>query len=244
MDKPYSTHYQIRSSEADCFGRLTLNHLLEFMQESAGQNCEQEGWGRSELMKRGLFWAVIRQKVSITRLPSAMETIRVDTWPMPVTRTAFPRATMAYDERGNELFRAIGLWIVMDYENRKMVLPAKCGLDVPGLLTGLEMTPPGSIVPRELANQELRQVRYSELDWNGHMNNCRYLDWVTDVLPAEFQRAHQPKSFTVAYASEAREGERLAVDWELSTQGELSVEIRRQEEIPGKGRVFGARLQY
>ena len=61
---------------------------------------------------------------------------------MPTTRTAYPRSTIAYDADGKECFRAISLWVLMDTQNRSMVLPGKSGVDVAGLLRGCELAVP------------------------------------------------------------------------------------------------------
>ena len=53
-----------------------------------------------------------RHRVEITRLPTIGETIRVETWPMPPTKVAFPRSIIAYDEAGKEIFRSISLCFI------------------------------------------------------------------------------------------------------------------------------------
>jgi acyl-ACP thioesterase len=146
------------------------------LQEVAGDHSTLLGTDRESLMRKNLFWAVIRHRVQITRLPGKNEKITVQTWPMPTTRTAYPRSTVAYDEQGNECFRGISLWVLMDAESRAMVLPGKSGVTVNGLLTGSELAAPGSMALQNAPLQMHRTVRYSDLDVNGHMNNCRYMD--------------------------------------------------------------------
>lgn len=164
---------------------------------------------------------------------------------MPTTRTAYPRSTVCYDEQGNECFRSISLWVLMDRETRAMVLPGKSGVQVQGLLMGSELAAPGSMVPRELAEQQMRTVRFTDLDINGHMNNCRYLDWITDLLPGSFYEGHSIREFTVCYLSELREGEELALHWEMRDGPMLQVEAQRPNVSgsTGHSRVFSARIE-
>ena len=172
--------------------------------------------------------------------------LRVETWPMPTTRTAYPRATAAYDAQGQELFRGISLWILMDMETSAMVLPGKSGVDVQGSLQGNELTLPGSLLPKELANTECRTVRFSDLDFNRHMNNCRYMEWVDDLLDADFHEAHSPKELLVCYLSEARESEKIDIAWEVSQEDVLRVDAQRDAEglSAGHSRVFAAQVQF
>ena len=242
----YTQKFTLSDMEVDCFGKLKLSALLYFAQEVAGKHCIQLGADYETLQQKNLFWAVTRHRVQITRLPVRGETITVETWPMPTTRTAYPRSTIVYDAEGNECFRAISLWVLMDMETRAMVLPGKSGVAVEGLLRGSELAVPGSMVAREFANSETRTVRFTDLDWNGHMNNCRYLDWVTDTLPSAFHESHTAREFTICYLSEAREGETLELNWELSEEGCLTVNTtRRGEDVSaGHSRVFSAKILY
>ena len=124
---------------------------------------------------------------------------------MPTTKVAYPRSTVAYDAEGRECFRGISLWVLMDAVSRAMVLPGKSGVTVSGMLTGSELAAPGSMALQNAPQQMRRTVRYSDLDVNGHMNNCRYMDWVLDTLPGAFHGEHSVSEFTVNYLSEARE---------------------------------------
>ncbi len=240
MEPLYKQQFTVSDIHLDRFGRLKPSVLLYFAQEAAGKHAALLGAGWEDLSGKHLFWAVIRHRVQITRLPVRGETVTVETWPMPTTRVAYPRSVIAYDETGGELFRAISLWVLMDTDTRAMVLPGKSGVTVPGSLRGTELAPPGSIAPMQLASSMTRTVTYTELDRNGHMNNTRYLDWVDDLLPSAFHEQHPMREFTICYLSEAREAQQLCLFWELGDGPSVSVDAcREKENEPGKTeRVF------
>jgi acyl-ACP thioesterase len=242
----YSQTFTLTDLDVDCFCKLKLSSLLFYAQEVAGKHSALLGADYDTLAQKKLFWAVTRHKVQITRLPSLGETIIVETWPMPTTRVAFPRAMAAYDSQGNELFRSISIWVLMDLENRSMVLPGNSGVNVGGLLTGNELSVPHSILPKSLCNSTQRTVTYSCLDRNGHMNNTRYLDWVADLLPSAFHREHSPRELLICYASEALEAQVLNLDWELTEDGILQVDAHREstDVSDKKHRVFSAQVLF
>lgn len=246
MSGIYQKEYQIPVYAVDCHNRLKLSQLLQYIQALAGDHSDLLGTDRGALSQKGLFWAVIRHRVQITRLPRAGETVTLETWPLPTTRTAFPRSAVAYDTQGNELFRSISLWVLMDINSRAMVLPGKSGVAVEGLLRGNELSAPGSLTPKALRNCQSRTVRFTDLDWNGHMNNCRYLDWVMDALPSAFHARHTPKEFSICYLSEAWENETLSLHWDLSAEDGLLVDAHRESEDSQSGhcRVFSAKILY
>ena len=243
MESIYTQNFTITDNCVDCFGNLKLSTLLYFAQEVAGNHFDRIAMTYDQLASRGMFWAIIRQRVSITRLPKSGETIRVETWPMPNTRVAFPRHVAAYDESGNELFRCISLWVLMDLESRSMILPGKSGIALPGTTQGNELLPPASLPAKQLLNHRNRTVCFTDLDRNGHMNNTRYLDWIADLLPSQFHRDHSPREFTVCYLSEAREGQELTLSWEFFDDGCLNLDAHRCSGEKTE-RIFSARLQY
>lgn len=227
----------------DRFGRLRASKLLFLAQEAAGRHSALLGTDRDSLEDRNLFWAVTRTRVQITRLPRTGEQVRLQTWPMPATRVAFPRSVIALDSGGRELFRCISLWVLMDRTSRAMVLPGKSGIRVEGLTRGDELAAPGSLMPRDLDSSAARIVRFTDLDVNGHMNNARYFDWIYDLLPAAFHEAHPIREFTIVYASEALEGQELTLSWQILEDGAMQVEGTRTDD-GGSHRVFAAKLQF
>ncbi len=238
MKEYYSKDFTITDIHVDCFGRLRPSMILMLAQEVAGTHFNQISMSYDALGEMGLFWAVTRHKVQITRLPTLGQTIRVETWPMPTTRVTYPRSVVAYDQEGRELFRAITLWVLMDRSSRAMVLPGKSGVEIPGVLRGNELASPLGLPARILGNRQQRRVCFTDLDRNGHMNNTRYLDYLADLLPSVFHREHPVKAFTVCYLSEAREGDELELSWELQEGGVLQMQASRQGQ-----RVFAAKLE-
>ncbi len=243
MQEIYSQNFSITDAAVDCYGRLKLSTLLYFAQEVAGRHFDRIAMDYEALAMRGMFWAIIRQRVQITRMPRRGETIRVETWPMPTSRVAYPRSVVAYDESGSEVFRCISLWVLMDVNSRAMILPGKSGIAVHGTLRGNELAAPGSLAPKALSNSHSRRVAFTDLDRNGHMNNTRYLDWIDDLLPSAFHLGHEPKELTVCYLSEAREGQMLDLHWDFLEGGCLQVDAHRESD--GKTeRIFSARICY
>ena len=243
MEPIYSQNFEITDLHVDCFGRLLPGRILFLMQEAAGNHFAQLSMDYDSLAQRGLFWAITRNKVQITRLPVRGETIRLETWPMPTTRVAYPRSIVAYDAAGNEVFRSITLWVLMDMQDRSMVLPGKSGIEVAGTLRGNELASPMGLPAKALVNSCSRTVCFTDLDRNGHMNNTKYLDWIADLLPSEFHRSHSPGEFTVCYLSEAREGQELLLSWEFTEEGTMNLDAHR-ENGEKQERIFSARLQY
>ena len=246
MNPIFRQTYTLTDSQADAFGRAKPSALLSMVQEIAGAHCLSLGTDWETLQKKHLFWAVTRHHIQITRLPRLGQTITLETWPMPTTRVAYPRAVAAFDEAGKPLFQVISLWVLMDVSTRSMVLPEKSGITVDGLLRGNELSSPRALPAFQTEMQTLRQVQFCDLDRNQHMNNARYLDWAMDLLPSSFHRNHPVKDITLCYLSEASEGQQIDLQWTHSPEDLFRLNgYRRTEDLSApQERVFGAQLQF
>ena len=243
MEPIYQTNFTVTERDVDCYGRLKPSMILSYAQQVAGMHSTEMTVGYDALAKRRMFWAVTRHKVQVTRLPMLGETIHVETWPMPTTRVAYPRSMVAYDSNGSEVFRSICLWVLMDLDTRNMILPGKSGISVVGTLRGNELTTPMGLPAKALRNRRQRQVCFTDLDRNGHMNNCRYLDWIADLLPSGYHSGHEIREFTVCYLSEAREGQNLDLRWDFPEDGYMYMDAHRKDDDQDT-RVFSARLLF
>ena len=241
MDYIYRETFHIAGNAVDRFNRLKPSALLDMMQQVATNQCALLAMDWDTMAAKGLCWVVTRQQVQILRSIPGGSTITVETWPGITSRVAYPRSTIGYDEKGNEVFRAISLWVLMSITDRKMVLPGKSGLNFSGIERGCELAVPGSLAPAKLEGSTVRQVVYSELDVNGHMSNTRYLDWMMDLLPASFHSGHILSEFSVTYLSEGKEGDRMVLGYELTPDGQLRLEAQEQES---GHRVFAVKAQF
>lgn len=243
MEPIYQQDFKIDTLYVDCCGRLMPSKILYILQEVAGRHFSELAMDYDALARQGMFWAVTRHKVQITRLPRKDEVIHIETWPMPTTRVAYPRSMVAYDEAGNEVFRSISLWVLMDLNTRNMILPGKSGISVAGTLRGNELASPMGLPSKLLGSHRERTVGFTDLDRNGHMNNTRYLDWIYDLLPSDFHTRHTVREFTVCYLSEAREGQQLDLHWDFLEEGVLQVDAYRKGEEKDE-RIFAARILF
>lgn len=244
MQQSHKENVVITADMTDEYGRLRPSAALRLTQTAAGHHCDALGLGEDFMAQKGLFWAIIRNAFTAAKMPRVGQCITLDTWPMPTSRTCYPRACIAYDEEGRELFACHSFWILMDRQTRAMILPGKSGIDVPGVIR--EHTPPAprSLSPIPADAGDRRQVSQADLDQNGHMNNARYLDWAEDALGADFRREHQLRQATLCYLNEAKLGQSLRSCLEYSGENPVRFDLRREKDGDGFDRIFSAELEY
>ena len=79
MEPIFRKEFEITDLYVDCFGRLKPSAILFLAQETAGHHCKDLGLSWEQLAEKGLFWAVVRHRVQITRLPHRGETVTAET---------------------------------------------------------------------------------------------------------------------------------------------------------------------
>ena len=243
MELVFTKSYEIKDNMVDCFGFLRPAQMLFIAQDVAGKDFEKSGESSDVLALQRRFWAVVRQRVQITRTPRSGETLRVETWAMPPKSTYCPRSVVAYDEKGRECFSVTSVWVIMDLDTRELVPMAKSGIQINGVLRGTELAVPKGLKEQEYTRSSLRTVRYSDIDRNEHMNNTRYLEWVDDLFSVKFHREHTLREMIVDYRKESREGDTLDLRYGIWEDNTVQVDAHRTENGEDH-RVFSARLLY
>ena len=69
MERITGDLYSVRATDCDYNGRLRMDALFIMMQEGAEHNAATLGAGHGQLLSRGLFFALTRMHVRITRMP-------------------------------------------------------------------------------------------------------------------------------------------------------------------------------
>ena len=239
----YEKEYLLTDMHTDAFGRAKPSALLSFAQDIAGEHASALSDNWEELQKKHLFWAVSRHKLEVFCTPTIGQILLLRTWPMETTRVAYPRAVEGYAQDGTLLFRMVSLWVLMDTEKRSLVLPGRGGVTINGCNRGCEGEIPSSLLPGVYENSGCRTVAYSELDRNRHMNNTRYLEWISDLLPLSFHETHCLFSCTVCYLQELLPQQTLQFTWQLEEDGLLRLDGYLADSTPEK-RIFAAQVQF
>jgi medium-chain acyl-[acyl-carrier-protein] hydrolase len=211
----------LRTGDVDIHAEWRAGGVFQAMQEVASAHCEEHGLGIRAMRERNLAWVISRARLHMERLPRLGETVTVRTWPKPPQHFFFPRY-FAFFENGEAIGAASMLYVQLDLTSRHMAKPWLGGNDE--LTCDLEpsLPLPGAI-PNLAAPVETveRVARYSDLDFNGHVNNARYLDWFYDCFPEEHFRAWRLTDTLIHYDREITPGER--VELSLQQEGVLSV---------------------
>ena len=204
--------YRLRYMDFDHYGHIQPFALLDMFQDVATIQAEDMGIGRDDMMKKGVFWVVVRMKYEIVRQPDYFQTVKVKTWPYNPSRFSFMRDFSMRDAQGGLLAKASSEWVLVDWETRKFASVAKYydgpdDFDDARSFEGKMRKVPN--FEEDPSQACVIMPAYSDIDLNGHVNNAKYANFVMDALnPSE---GSVIRSFQIDYRHEVRPGVPLQV---------------------------------
>lgn len=172
-------NYTVSPEQLDREGLITIPSLYKLVIGSIGVNIRKEGYGVDVLAGRGQTWALARCAIEFSSRPALYDEISVDVWRGESQGLCHNRCIRATDSAGREICRGVTDWCVLDKASRR-----------PQGLLSTEKDPeaqpceaPRRLKPFTSIMRLAREVGYSECDFNGHLNNSRYLEFFFDMLP-------------------------------------------------------------
>ena len=207
MGLTYQMKMKIPFDMADMNGHIKLpDVILLSLQVSGMQSIELGVSDKAILENYNLVWIITDYDIEVARLPRFAEEITIETEALSYNRLFCYRRFTIYDEAGQELIHMMATFVLMDRDSRKVhavepeiVAPYQSDFDKK-LIRG-----PKYANLEEPISQDYH-VRFYDLDMNGHVNNSKYLDWIFEVMGADFLTHYIPKKINLKYVKEVQPG--------------------------------------
>jgi acyl-ACP thioesterase len=217
----YPKKYHIETNDVDFAKQLKLSSLFGYFQEIASLHADNLGVGINTIEQIGVRWALIRIRVDIIRNPLMNEEVFIETgYPEP-KKFEFIRDYSVKDNGGNIIVKAISSWIIFDIETKEL---RKRDL----ITNGFPQSTKDRALDcrfeklRALGQPEMvykKVIRYSDIDFNGHLNNSKYIDFIMDCFTMKDHKKYRVKTIEVNYTSEALPEDTIVFYRDLSAIG-------------------------
>lgn len=210
----YEHKVLVDSRDVDGRGYCKAAALLGHLQEAATQAAEQGGFTRQALLERyNGFWMLTRVWFHLDRPLKWEDEVTIRTWHRGSHRATLYRDYDLY-VGGRRVGEAVSAWVLADVETRKLIRLNR--------IRELDGTEGGELAkekllsklhrPADLTETEVRPMRYSDTDINGHVNNNRYADFVCDAMEMDaMEKTAFVSEMQIGYLAECRPGEVLSI---------------------------------
>ena len=207
MGLTYQMKMKIPFDMADMNGHIKLpDVILLSLQVSGMQSIELGVSDKTILEDYNLVWIITEYDIEVVRLPRFAEEITIETEALSYNRLFCYRRFTIYDESGQELIHMMATFVLMDRDSRKVhavepeiVAPYQSEFNKK-LIRGPKYESLNEPISKDY------HVRFYDLDMNGHVNNSKYLDWIFEVMGADFLTQYIPKKINLKYVKEVRPG--------------------------------------
>ena len=200
----------MRFDEAGADGHLRASGHLRYAQDIAWVHSESAGFGRDWYASRGLQWLIRAIELDVLAAVAYGSGLVVSTEVVGFRRVwARRRSEFRLAGKERPVALAITDWVLLNERGRPSQPPAD--------IQAAFVTPPGAFTPLRLqlpatpadASRRRFEVRGSEVDPLGHVNNAAYLDYLDDHLAAAGERAQirrRPRRYRAEFIASARAG--------------------------------------
>ena len=216
MALTYQMKMKIPFDMADMNGHIKLPDVILLSLQVSGMQSIELGVSDKEILEKyNLVWIITEYDIDVIRLPRFSEEITIETEALSYNRLFCYRRFTIYDESGQAIIQMLATFALMDRDSRKvhsvdpeMVAPYQSEFSKK-IIRGPKYT--------DLDNPTSKDyhVRFYDLDMNGHVNNSKYLDWIFEVMGADFLMDHIPQKINLKYVKEVRPGGMITSSYEL-----------------------------
>lgn len=208
--------YQVMLQDLDGKRHFTAVALESMLLGTAGKAANERNFGAFQLIDSGgVSWVLLKFAVEMGSMPAEDDMLSITTWVEKVGSLLTTRNFEIRNAAGAVIGYATTEWTMINLTTRRpMNLStdssiASCAtgesvpVELPGRLTGL--------VVDENTPRRAVKVCYSDIDFNGHTNSMKYLQWMMDTYPIEKVYDCKMTRLEIIYVHEVRYGEAVEV---------------------------------
>jgi len=205
---------RVKAYEADFAGFWKPATFFQVMTAAASEHAAQLGYEFERMMSEGMIWVLSRMKMRFFDFPKIRETVVIETWPKGVQQKVFFYRDFKVMRPDGALYAlATSAWVLIDPHVRKMLLPQVFRGQLPdnsGLHAMTDLLEKIAL-PEGMKEVATLEAGYSAVDVMGHVNNGRYIEWISDCFSLEEYRTQKLESLQINFNNEVLPGERIVI---------------------------------
>lgn len=205
MAETFAKEITVLEPECDVNKKMSVSNIMRHAQQMGSDHICKKGINYNRMYKDGMAFVVSKMLITIARRPTFGERLLLTTIPKQPKGVQFVRDTIFETLEGEKLVEVSISWVLVDPTTHRILRPNAFEI------YGFDMFPNDgeSITSYKIKKPEqsgilhMRQVKYSDIDYNRHVNNAIYADIVCDLVPQETMLYKEPESFGIIYHKEA-----------------------------------------
>ncbi len=231
----------IEQQDTDFTSRASISSMISSVLNVAGLDASNKGFGVSDLNLDNHTWVLSRFSIELDYLPKGFESMAIETWISDYNRLISTRNFALTNSEGKRFGEAISQWCMIDIKERKAVDLSKLHTEyfeyVLGNLSSTIERPKKIPQLDSPTATHTHIARYSDIDFNRHVNALRYVDLMLDMVPMENLTLSKGLKVDLQYIQECYWGDTLIVKYQQEGNIALFEILRNGENIAVKCRI-------
>ncbi len=215
----YEEEFEVTAHMTDADDVCRASEILRFLQEAANRQLEHFGPTAAQLYEQKRAFFLSRISIDIERPLHAYDRVLANSWPCTSSHGAvFDRDYALFHKTPDRVIpaaSAVSQWALVDVDTRKLLRVEDSEIFYACADTVSVSIPLRFRIPKDAVLEDAgkKEILYSDVDKNRHMNNTHYPDLYCDRLPMDGMRV---ASFAIVFLKEAPLGETIRVTRTIS----------------------------
>ena len=202
--KEFSQQFYLSAGECNPQAEMPITLLMNRIIEVATNHANAWGVGYARLIEDNQGWVLSRVTIEMTRYPRVDENYSLTTWVEGYNRHFSQRNMEIADQQGNTIGYVRTIWRVINLSTRASVDISKLSYISENVSERpCPIEPQSRLRPFEPTRTENHRFRYSDIDFNGHVNTVRYIEHLVNQFPMQHHANNMVKRMELAFVKEA-----------------------------------------
>lgn len=171
--------FQIDVANADHRGHATLTAFCDFFQNGASRHYYSVVKNHGKVLEKNEMWLLSRMEIHIDHFLKYEDETTLTTWSRGVEKLFALRDFSFTGPENISVAKGSSSWLIVDIKSRRIVRPdlflSRWPVKTGESAIGKNASKIDAPVAPHSGNPF--NIRYSDLDLNGHVNNVKYVEW-------------------------------------------------------------------
>lgn len=218
----YKETYLPRLSEFNRHSNLSYEAILQILEAAGSHHSDIVNDNVVEGNQTGIAWVLIDWRVRILRPIKSAEEINITTWVRGKSGSiTVCRDFIVTDKSGAEVILAeakLGLINVATGKLTRISDDLKAAYQSEDRIV-FEDEAPRLRAPNAFLSEQVLSVRRSDIDFNGHVHNTRYLDYALEAIPQDIFDTDAFTGIRIVYSKPVKEDDTITAKYALTESG-------------------------
>lgn len=245
MKIDFKKEYEIIHRDINKNGKCRITSIMDFLTDVAMRHENSLGIDITPKNQDGVVFVFYDYDIILHSYPKYAERVDVRTHVKSIQKFYATRRYEVYGENGELLVEAEALAVVIDINARKLAKVPDIYYEKHNVDKSIKTKAPRiKLNPIERIDFTGEyNIRYSDMDSYGHINNAKYIDWELDLVPKELLENYKLKELKIKFQKEITDKEQPTVNIEI-TDHQDGLTIIKHRVLNCKGEEVNAMDSY